>query len=202
MIKKSPHSLVLASASSRRVDLLRQINMFPDEIIPAEIDEMPLKAEKPKSLALRLAQEKAKAVQQQYPDAYILAADTVVACGQNILDKAENPDQAKEYIQKLSGRRHHVHGGIALMTPEGRILNRHCDTIVQFKPLSDQEVSSYIASGEWSGKAGGYAIQGLAGGFVKFISGSYSNVVGLSLYDTIKIMESAGIYDPTAETGK
>jgi septum formation protein len=192
MITKLSRSLLLASASSRRVDLLRQIDVVPDEVIPSDVDETPLKGEKPKGLAVRLSQSKAQAAKDVNSGHYILAADTVVACGRNILDKAENEDQARQYLQKLSGRRHQVHGGITLITPEGRQFTRHCVTKVQFKPLISQEIQQYIESGEWQGKAGGYAIQGYAGSFVKYMAGSYSNVVGLSLYDTIKIMESAG----------
>lgn len=192
MIEKHVHKLTLASASSRRVDLLRQINVSPDKIVPADIDETPHKGEKPKDLALRLSQGKAKAVFEPNSDHYILAADTVVACGQNILDKAENEEQARQYLKKLSGRRHHVHGGITIIAPDGQSFSRHCDTLVQFKPLSPSDIESYIQSGEWEGKAGGYAIQGFAGSFVKYMAGSYSNVVGLSLYDTMKLMERSG----------
>jgi septum formation protein len=189
MNHKTPPKILLASASSRRVDLLRQISIIPDKIIPADIDETPLKGEKPKSLATRLSQGKAQAVKAVHSDHYILAADTVVACGQNILDKAENENQARQYLQKLSGRRHQVHGGITLITPDGRKITRHCVTMVQFKPLTPQEIEDYIKSKEWEGKAGGYAIQGYASSFVKYMTGSYSNVVGLSLYDTMKILK-------------
>lgn len=192
MTEKHPHKIVLASASSRRMELLQQINVTPSQIVPANIDETPKKQEKPNNLSLRLAEEKAKAVFDQYPDQYILAADTVVACGQQILEKPENAEQAHQYLKKLSGRRHHVHGGIAMITPQGQCFSRHCNTLVQFKPLSPLEIENYIQSGEWEGKAGGYAIQGYAGSFVKYMAGSYSNVVGLSLYDTIKLMRQSG----------
>lgn len=163
------YDIILASASPRRLDLLKQLKIVPKQVIAADINESPIKNEKPKNLALRLAEEKARVIHKQKPETYILAADTVVACGSQILDKAENKDQALEYLKKLSGKRHHVHGGIALITSEGRVFMRHCDTIVQFKRLSDTEISAYIRSQEWEGKAGGYAIQGLAGGFIKFI---------------------------------
>lgn len=192
MIDKTPPQILLASASPRRLELLRQINITPDKVAPAEIDETPLKQEKPHKLAQRLSLEKAQAVRGDYPEHYILAADTVVSCGQKILDKALSASQAETYLKKLSGRRHHVHGGITLITPEGREFTRHCVTKVQFKPLSANEIAAYIDSGEWEGKAGGYAIQGYAGSFVKYMAGSYSNVVGLSLYDTMKILQSAG----------
>lgn len=186
-------NLILASASPRRQELLKQINIIPSRIEGADIDEKPEKGEKPKALALRLALAKAQAVSSKYPKSYILAADTVVACGQQILDKAETSAQARGYLQKLSGRRHQVHGGIALITPEGRAFSRHCVTLVQFEPLSESEIEAYLQGKEWQGKAGGYAIQGFAGSFVKYMAGSYSNVVGLSLYDIMKILKSAGL---------
>lgn len=184
--------ILLASASSRRLDLLRQIGITPNDVMPANIDETPHKHEKPQALAERLSQEKAEAVFKENEGCFILAADTVVACGQIILDKAENAKIAAHYIKKLSGRRHQVYGGITLITPKGKVLTRTCKTIMQFKPLSPQEIEEYIESKEWDGKAGGYAIQGFAGSFVKFISGSYSNVVGLSLYDTIGLLKRGG----------
>lgn len=186
------HKLILASASSRRIDLLRQINIGANEVKPADIDETPQKREKPAALAQRLSQGKAQKIYQDNSDCFVLAADTVVACGQNILDKAENENQALDFIKKLSGRRHQVYGGICLITPQNKTLQRLSKTIVQFKTLSPQEIDGYIASKEWEGKAGGYAIQGFAGAYIKFISGSYSNVVGLSLYDTLTILKSGG----------
>lgn len=189
---KRNSSLILASGSPRRKELLSQLNIEPSHIISPEIDETPLKREKPKDLALRLSKSKAEAVSKAHSDAFILAADTVVACGSQILDKAETANQALAYLQKLSGRRHHVYGGITLITPDGHVLSRHCNTLVQFKPLCAKTFENYIQSNEWDGKAGGYAIQGYAGSFVKYMAGSYSNVVGLSLYDTIKILQSGG----------
>lgn len=191
MTPKTRAKLILASASPRRLELLKQINVTPNEIISPDIDETPLKGEKPKNLALRLSQEKAKAIHKKHNDSFVLAADTVVGCGQMILDKAETNEQAQTYLKKLSGRRHRVYGGITLINPQGRIFTRNCETLVQFKPLSSTDIEQYIKSNEWNGKAGGYAIQGFAGGFVKYMAGSYSNVVGLSLYDTIKILESS-----------
>jgi septum formation protein len=184
------HKITLASASPRRLELLKQINIIPDNIISPDINETPLKNEKPKDLALRLAKQKAQAIAQNKPENYTLAADTVVACGPQILDKAENAEQARTHLQKLSRRRHHVYGGIALITPEGKLLSRICNTMIQFKPLNTQEIDAYINGQEWEGKAGAYAIQGFAGSFVKYMRGSYSNVVGLSLYDTMKILKS------------
>jgi len=196
-------TLLLASASSRRLDLLRQINVVPDTIIPADIDESQLKNEKPLTLTQRLSGAKARRVFEDHSGAYILAADTVVACGQKVLDKAKNSYEAKETLKKLSGRRHQVYGGITLICPDGRVLKRSCKTLVQFKPLSEAEIENYIESGEWEGKAGAYGIQGIAGGFVKYLSGSYSNVVGLSLYDTMQLLKSGGYADQKKpQTGK
>lgn len=192
---KSRDLLILASASPRRLDLLRQIHMPPDEIYPADIDETPNKGEHPKNLALRLSQEKAAKIAESHKNAYILAADSTVACGQRLLDKPSSEKDALNCLKTLSGRRHHVYGGITLITPDNQTISRLCDTTVQFKRLSHQEIENYLKSGEWQGVAGSYAIQGLAAAFVKFISGSYSNVVGLSLYDTMQILGGAG-YKP------
>lgn len=192
------NNLILASASPRRTDLLKQVHITPDKIIAAEIDESPLKNEAPRDLAMRLAAAKAEAVQKKNPVAFILAADTVVACGRRILPKAENEKEARECLKLLSGRRHHVLGGIALITPHGKLLQKLSDTVVQFKTLTREEIETYIISKEWQGKAGGYAIQGLAAAFIKSIRGSYSNVVGLSVYDTVKLLGGAG-YSASAE---
>lgn len=188
------NKLTLASASPRRVQLLEQIGITPDTIIPADIDESTRKAEPPRDYALRMAREKAQAIAASHKDTYVLAADTVVACGRRILPKAENEAQARECLALLSGRRHHVYGGIALITPDGKTHTRLCDTTVRFKRLTSTEIDSYIASNEWDGKAGGYAIQGLAAAYIKFIQGSYSNVVGLSLYDTMALLNAAGYH--------
>ena len=186
------NKLILASASPRRVQLLEQVGIKPDEIIPADIDETPLKGELPRDLAQRLSLGKARAIAEKHSDAFILAADTVVGCGRRILDKAEDEVYARECLLQLSGRRHHVYGGIALITPDGKEITRLVDTIVKMKRLTPLEVDAYIESGEWQGKAGGYAIQGLAASYIKFVSGSYSNVVGLSLYDTMRMLEGSG----------
>lgn len=192
MSSEHVQKLILASASPRRQELLNQINITPDDIIPADIDESIKEREKPRELARRLSIEKAEHVHAQQSDSYILAADTVVGCGHQVLDKSVTEEQAREFLTKLSGRRHHVYGGIALITPEGKRLTKVCETFVQFKKLNNQEIENYIASKEWDGKAGGYAIQGLAGTFVKYMAGSYSNVVGLSLYDTMNLLQSGG----------
>jgi septum formation protein len=186
------HKLILASASPRRLDLLKQIGITPDQVIPADIDETPLKAELPRDYALRVATAKAQAIAVQGAGSYILSADTVVACGRRILPKTETEAEARDCLTLLSGRRHRVINGIALVLPDGQIKTRVTETIVQFKGLSKDEIDGYIASTEWQGKAGGYAIQGMAAVFVKFIRGSYSTVVGLSLYDTMQMLKSSG----------
>lgn len=184
--------LILASASPRRVDLLGQLGIAADEIIPADIDETPQKGELPRDLAGRLSRQKAQAIAKNHKNSFILAADTVVGAGRSILDKAEDEPYARHCLQTLSGRRHHVYGGITLITPDGQTLTRLVDTLVQFKRLSPQEIDTYLQSGEWQGKAGGYAIQGRAESYIKFIRGSYSNVVGLSLYDTMNMLQGCG----------
>ena len=192
--ERSRGILILASASPRRLDLLKQIGVTPDSILPAQIDESELKGELPAALAGRLAREKAQAIASKNPDNFVLAADTVVACGRRILPKTETAEEARACLKMLSGRRHHVYGGIALITPEGKIIEALSDTIVQFKRLNQNEIDDYLHSGEWNGVAGGYAIQGKAAAFVKFLRGSYSNVVGLCLYDTMRILDGAGFF--------
>ncbi len=184
--------LILASASPRRLNLLAQIGIIPDAVMPAHIDETPLRGELPRRLAERLAESKARAVAQQRPDSIILGADTVVACGRRALPKGETEDEARSCLQRLSGRRHRVFGGVAVVVPNGAILTRVVTTIVELKRLSSAEVDAYIASGEWHGKAGGYAIQGLAATYIRWISGSYSNVVGLALFETAQLLNGLG----------
>lgn len=184
--------LVLASASPRRLELLRQVGLAPDEIDPAEIDETPHSDELPPAHAVRLAEAKARAVMPRHPGAYILAADTVVACGRRILPKTEDEASARSCLELLSGRRHRVHGAIALASPDGRLVCRRVDSHVAFKRLSETEIAAYLRTGEWSGKAGGYAIQGRAAMLVRWISGSYSNVVGLPLFETAQLLTGRG----------
>lgn len=186
-------TLVLASASPRRLDLLRQIGLVPGAVAPAELDESPSKGELPVPHAARLAEAKARAVALTHPGRFILAADTVVACGRRILPKAENEKTARRCLALLAGRRHRVHGGICLITPEGKATARLVTTVVTFKPLDAGEIEAYIANGEWHGKAGGYAIQGAAARFVRHLNGSYSNVVGLGLYEASALLRGAGI---------
>ena len=189
---------VLASASPRRRDLLAQVGLAPDVIDPAEIDERPLKDELPPRHALRLAEAKARAVAPRHPGAWVLAADTVVACGRRILPKALERAAAEACLELLSGRRHRVHGSIAVVTPAGRLASRRVQTIVAFKRLTRDEIAGYLASGEWHGKAGGYAIQGLAARFVRAIGGSYSNVVGLPLFETCQLLAGHGMAEARA----
>ncbi|MBX6366792.1 MAG: septum formation protein Maf [Rhodospirillales bacterium] len=183
---------MLASASPRRLDLLAQIGIRPDAVDPADIDETVRPRELPGPHALRLAREKALAVAARHPDAFVLAADTVVACGRRVLPKAEDEATARRCLELLSGRRHRVHGGVALVAPGGRLTHRLVETVVAFKRLAPEEVAAYLASGEWRGKAGGYAIQGRAARFVRWLSGSYSNVVGLPLFETASLLEGSG----------
>ncbi|SIT06709.1 Maf family protein [Insolitispirillum peregrinum] len=185
--------LVLASASPRRLDLLAQIGRRPDAVDPADIDESPLAGELPRPHAQRLAIAKAQAVAERWPGAIVLAADTVVACGRRILPKAEDEATARTCLALLSGRRHRVYGGVCLLTPTGKQLVRVVETAVTFGVLSHQHVERYIASGEWHGKAGGYAIQGLAAAYIHQIVGSYSNVVGLPLYETENLLFGVGL---------
>ena len=184
-------ALVLASASPRRLDLLRQVGREPAEIDPADIDESPLARELPRAYALRMATAKLAAVAPRHAGAVVLAADSVVVCGRRILPKAETVDEARQCLSLLSGRRHRVLGGLAVAGGDGRVRSRLVETIVRFKRLETAEVDAYLASGEWQGKAGGYAIQGRAAAFVAFISGSYSNVVGLPLFETEQLLKAA-----------
>jgi septum formation protein len=178
--------LVLASASPRRLELLKQIGVTPDAVIHTDIDETPRKGETPRLLALRLARAKAAAASAE--GARVLAADTVVAVGRRILPKAETEADARACLALLSGRTHRVFTGVALSTSE-RTAARLVETRVAFKPLSAREIEAYIASDEWRGKAGGYAVQGRAARFVVSIIGSYSNIVGLPLYETANLLE-------------
>ena len=183
--------LVLASASPRRLDLLRQVGREPAEIDPADIDESPLARELPRAYALRMATAKLAAVAPRHRHAVVLAADSVVVCGRRILPKAETVEEARTCLDLLSGRRHRVLGGLAVASPDGRVRSRLVETVVRFKRLEAAEIDAYLDSGEWQGKAGGYAIQGRAASFVAFLSGSYSNVVGLPLFETEQLLKAA-----------
>lgn len=184
--------LVLASASPRRLALLRQIGLTPDQVIPSDIDETPRRGETAPSLVRRLAESKARAVARLRNDVFLIAADTVVACGRRSLPKAEDEETARRCLRMLSGRRHRVFGGICVLSPDGRKAARTVTTAVTFKRLTEPELDRYVATNEWRGKAGGYAIQGCAAAFVRRINGSYSNVVGLSLYETAALLTGLG----------
>ncbi len=190
--------LVLASGSPRRVELLQQAGIEPDRLFPADIDETPQRAEHPRSLAKRLCRQKAEKAlaglkgEADFEPSFLLAADTVVSVGRRILPKAELLDEAANSLRLLSGRNHRVYTGICLVTPDGKFRQKLVETRVRFKRLGREELESYLASGEWRGKAGGYAIQGLAGTFVVKLVGSYTNVVGLPLYETVALLAGEG----------
>ncbi len=184
--------LVLASASPRRLELLVQAGIRPDKIMAAQVNETPRAKEAPRVYALRIALAKAEAVAGLEPDALVLAADTVVACGRRILPRAENASDVRACLELLSGRRHMVFTALAARAGGGKPRTRIVMTRVAFKKLSADEIDAYAASGEGIGKAGGYAIQGRAGAFVRFLNGSYTNVVGLPLYETLALLKSCG----------
>lgn len=186
--------LVLASASPRRLELLAQIGLVPDLIDPAEIDETPLPGETARLLALRLARAKAAAVAQRSPNAFVLAADTVVAVGRRLLGKPEDATDAALMLALLSGRAHRVLTAVAVAAPGGKTAARLSETRVRFKRLARAEIDSYLASGEWAGKAGGYGVQGRAGAFVIAINGAYTGVVGLPLYETRALLTGLGYH--------
>jgi septum formation protein len=190
--------LVLASGSPRRLSLLNQAGVEPDSLQPTEIDEIPVKGELPRALANRLAREKAQAalesvkIDEELRGSFVLAADTVVAVGRRVMPKTEMLDEAAACLRLLSGRNHRVYTGICLVTPKEAFRQRLVETRVRFKRLSNDDLEAYLASGEWRGKAGGYAIQGLAGTFVVKMVGSYTNVVGLPLYETMSLLGGEG----------
>jgi len=190
--------LILASGSPRRLDLLAQAGITPDKLMPMDLDETPRRAEHPRSLARRLAQDKAEAAFQAvktdpaWAGSYILAADTVVAVGRRILGKPEYLEEASSALHLLSGRSHWVYTGICVITPQSTTRIKVIETKVRFKRLSGIELKSYLASGEWRGKAGGYGIQGFAGTFIQKLSGSYTAVVGLPLFETVQLLTGEG----------
>ena len=190
--------LILASGSPRRLQLLQQAGVNPEHLSPVDADETPKKGEVPRSLAKRLCREKALLAienakrSEELQNCYILAADTVVGLGRRILPKATMLDEAAMCLRLLSGRNHKVYTGITLVTPKGAMRHKLIETRVRFKRLSRDEMEGYLASGEWRGKAGGYAIQGIAGSFIVKLVGSYTNVVGLPLYETISLLTGEG----------
>ena len=200
--RQAAQRLILASASPRRLELLRQVGIEPDAVAPADIDEAPRAREQPRRLALRLAEAKAREVAARHPGAWILGADTVVACGRRILPKPVDAAAARACLALLSGRRHRVHGGVCVVDPSGAARARSVVTAVAFKRLATAEIEFYIDAGEWRGKAGGYAIQGLAGAFVSAVNGSYFNVVGLPLLETVTLLEGLGFRRHGKATGE
>ncbi|HBK07472.1 MAG TPA: septum formation protein Maf [Acetobacteraceae bacterium] len=185
-----PLPLILASSSPRRLMLLKQIGLVPDQVVSPEIDETPAKDEQPRLYAERMAREKAAAVPSV--DHLVLAADTVVAAGRRILPKAEDAAQVRSCLALLSGRRHRVLTAIVLAAPDGRVTERVVESAVTFNRLTDAQIEHYIATGEGEGKAGGYAINGHAASFIRFLSGSYSAVVGLPLFETAQLLRGHG----------
>ena len=189
----SQPQLVLASASPRRLNLLTQIGIQPDIVSAANLDETPQKGELPASYARRLAVAKAEAVATTH-DGTVLAGDTVVACGRRILPKAETADTARSCLKLLSGRQHRVYGGISLVTADRRFFARVVCSKVKFRRLTGNDIADALAAGDWQDKAGGYAIQGFAARYIRHISGSYSNIVGFSLFDVTLLLEAAGYW--------
>ncbi len=186
----SRRTLVLASASPRRRELLARLGIEPARVVHADIDELPRKGELPRDYAIRMAREKAQAAADSA--AHVLAGDTVVAVGRRILPKAEDEATARRCLELLSSRRHRVLSAVALLAPDGTLRERLSETQVRFKPLSEEEILAYLAGGEWHGKAGGYAIQGSAEGLIAWIGGSHSGVVGLPLFETRALLKNAG----------
>lgn len=188
--------LVLASASPRRLALMRQIGLEPDRVDPTEIDETPQAGETGRLLAMRLAKAKAAAAAERHPDAFVLAADTVVAVGRRLLGKPQDAAEAGRMLALLSGRAHRVLTAVAVRAPDGRAGARLSETRVRFKRLAGAEIEAYLACGEWAGKAGGYGVQGRAGAFVTALNGNYTGVVGLPLYETRALLVGLGYPAP------
>ncbi|MEE9272754.1 MAG: Maf family nucleotide pyrophosphatase [Robiginitomaculum sp.] len=195
MSSSSKSSLILASSSPRRLELLVSFGVTPDKIIPADIDESLVDGELPRPFALRMAIEKAQAIKQAIKNEtgnYILAGDTIVAMGRRIFSKPEDEAQARKFLGLMSGRSHRVYSGICVVDPMGAFQSRVVETRLKMKRLSKAELDTYIASNEWRGKAGAYGIQGVAGAYISQIIGSYSNVVGLPVYETRNLLKGAG----------
>lgn len=185
-------TLVLASASPRRLDLLRQVGLEPDHVVPADLDESPMTQETPRQLALRLAQAKARWVAAQWPGAFVIGADTVVALGRRVFGKPQDEMEARHMIGRLSGRAHRVLTAVAVAAPDGRASSRLSESRIAFKRLTPGELDDLIACEEWRGAAGGYRVQGRAAGCVISLQGSYSGVVGLPLYETLALLGGLG----------
>ncbi len=183
---------VLASTSPRRLELLKQIGITPGRVEAPQVNEQALKGELPSAFARRMAEEKAKEVSARFPQAVVLAGDTVVACGRRIMPKCRDEEEIKRSLALLSGRRHRVYGGVAVMAPGGHCLSRLAQSAVTLRRLNEKEINAYAATGEGLGKAGGYALQGRAAAFIRFTSGSPSNIIGLPLYETAHLLQLAG----------
>ncbi len=192
----TPVIFILASASPRRLELLGRLGVVPDSVDPADCDETPQRDEPPLAYARRIAAEKAQVVAMRHAGSIILSADTVVAAGRRILGKAETEDDARVCLALLSGRRHRVHSAVTVVDAEGRARHRVSTSTLAFKRLSAREIDAYVASGEWQGKAGGYAVQGYAEAFVRTLTGSHSGVMGLPLYETRALLIAAGVIAP------
>jgi nucleoside triphosphate pyrophosphatase len=198
MLMVGRSKLILASGSPRRLSLINQVGITPDHLLPADVDEIPLKGELPRACANRLARLKAETAlanvrrDEELKGSYILAADTVVAVGRRILPKADLVDDASQCLRLLSGRNHKVYTAVCLVTPKEGFRQRMVETRVRFKRLSEEDLDTYLASGQWRGKAGGYAAQGIAGSFIVKLVGSYTNVVGLPLYETVSLLAGEG----------
>lgn len=188
----TPAPLVLASASPRRLELLRQVGIQPDHVDPADIDETPGRDETPRRLALRLAREKVAAVAARHPGAFVLGGDTIVTVGRRILNKPADEAEARAMLALLSGRAHKVLTGVAVAAPDGRVSDRLVETRVRFKRLSQGETDAFIAGGDWNDAAGGYKIHRMAGAFVTELQGSYTSVVGLPLYEVVSLLTGLG----------
>jgi len=189
-------TFILASASPRRLEILGRLGVTPDQVDPADCDETPHRDEPPLAYARRIAAEKAQVVAARHAGSVILSADTVVAAGRRILGKAESEDEARACLALLSGRRHRVHSAVTVIDAHGQARHRVSTSILAFKRLSPGEIDAYVASGEWQGKAGGYAVQGYAEAFVRTLTGSHSGVMGLPLYETRALLIAAGVIAP------
>ncbi len=190
----APPALLLASSSPRRLELLAQLDIVPDQIHAPDIEEVPQAAEHPRLYVRRMAQEKAEASRDIIPGAIVLAADTVVACGRRILPKAHDEAAAERCLALLSGRRHTVYSAVAVIDAAGVLREKTSQSRVAFKQLDEAEIAAYLASKEWQGKAGGYAIQGRAAGFIRWMQGSYTGIVGLPLFETRSLLRTAGYH--------
>lgn len=184
--------LILASSSPQRINLLKQVEITPEKIIPADIDETPKKGELPRDYVKRIALEKAEKVFSNNRDYYVLAADTIAALGTRIIGKAENEAEARKFVKLISGRRHKVLSGVCIISSDGKKRIKIVSTIVKFRLMTNEEIENYLGTNEWVGKSGCFAIQGRAGEFIEWINGSFSNVIGLPLYETCQMLKSAG----------